>query len=535
MKLYYRLTTAIALGWLFAPHLSFAQDAAAACARLRGPENTVKFARIPDAPTTILSAKVVPAGGGGSIIERDLPEICRVESQIAPTVGFLLRLPTKTWNGKFMMGGCGGPCGNYLNDRIDAALVRNYAVVVTDMGHKGNGWIFGYNNLQGQIDFGYRATHVTAVASKVIIEAFYGKKASRNYFWGCSTGGRQALVEAQRFPEDFEGIIAGAPPWSQTGHQPYVVEWRARANRGKDGKPILDAGKLPLTHNAVLEACDAADGLKDGVLQDPRTCKWDPSMIQCKPGVKGQDCLTPEEAEVVRKFYDGPRNSKGERLYFGWPRGTELKWSLQTEYVGAEDSMLHYLAFCPAPGPSYSRKEFDYDRDPPRLALTDWIFNHTNPDLKKFKAAGGKLILFHGWDDSIPAEFAIDYYETATGTMGGDRATKDFFRLFMAPGMDHCRYGIGGGEVDWITYLENWVEKGQAPEFVVAYHMIQEPYPSIERPIGDPAERYVRMARHPLPASSYDRARPIYAYPDVARWSGRGDPNQPTSWERAPR
>ena len=378
---------------------------------------------------------------------------------------------------------------------------------------------------------------------------YYGKRASRNYYWGCSTGGRQGMVSAQRFPYDFEGIIVGAPPWNQTGDRALFLNWNARVNIGKDGKPIMDASKLAVIHKAVLEACDALDGLKDGILQDPRQCKWDPSEIHCKSGASGQDCLTAEEADVVRKIYQGATNSKGARLFWGMPRGSEDQWApglinsngKPGTFLGDPgaigDSSLNYFAFSYSPGPSYSNMEFDYDRDPRRLALTEWIFNAQNPDLRKFKAAGGKLILYHGWNDNnIPAEATIDYYETTTRTMGGEESTKDFFRLFMPPAMNHCRYGFGGGEVDWLTYLENWVEKRQSPDYVIAHHMIKEPYRWRERPLCESwPEQYVLMPRHPLDPSLYDRARPVYAYPDVARWSGKGDPKQASSWGKAPR
>jgi len=202
----------------------------------------------------------VPAGGTHGAADDDLPEICRVEGVIAPTVGFLVRMPTRNWNGKFMMGGCGGPCGNYLEDRIDPALVRNYAVVNTDMGHKGSGWLFGYNNLQGQVDFAYRATHVTAVVAKEVIKAFHGNAASRNYFNCWSTGGRQAMISAQRFPDDFEGIIAGAPVYDEVGDSPYFLEWNLRVNTAADGSTILTADKLDVVHDAVLRKCDALGG-----------------------------------------------------------------------------------------------------------------------------------------------------------------------------------------------------------------------------------------------------------------------------------
>lgn len=527
---------------LATPHAHAAGDAAA-CKALSDAAHAVQFANIPDAPTTILSAKLVPKGGNGSQMESDFPEICDVEGQIAPNIGFVLRMPTATWNGKFLMGGCGGPCGQYPLDRYDTALVRNYAVVVTDMGHKGNNWLFNYNNLDAMIDFGYRSTHVTAVAAKDIIADFYGKRAARNYFWGCSTGGRQAMVEAQRFPKDFEGILAGAPVWHQTGNQLYFSLWATRVNVGADGKPILSSAKLPMIHDAVLAACDAIDGLKDGLLQDPRKCAWDPKSIQCK-GAAAPNCLTAAEADVVQKIYDGARNSKGEKLYWGMARGSEDQWA--PIWINSDGKfgtalgdpsgkalVMSYRSFYYAPGPGYSLFDFDYDRDPQRLELTEGIYNAQNPDLRKFKRAGGKLILYTGWNDNnIPPEAAIDYYDTATRTMGGAAATTDFFRLFLMPAVNHCQNGLGGGELDWISALETWVEQGKAPEQVIAYHLTKEEYPRMDRLAGDRSTRY---PRHPLDPNLYDRSRPVFAYPDVAKWSGKGDPNQASTWVKARR
>ncbi len=513
--------------------LSRPSNLAAACVMLgrSSPEVARRLAAIPDAPTIVFSATVIPAGGNGNPIQKDYPEHCRIEGQIAPTIGFELRLPTQTWNGKFMMGGCGGPCGYFLSDRIDPALVRNYAVVVTDMGHKGQGWMFADNNIQGMIDFGYRSTHVTAVAAKEIINEFYGTRASRNYFNGCSTGGRQGLVEAQRYPDDFDGIVAGAPPWKQTGHQPYASYWPAYANM-KDGKPILDRSKLPMLHKAVLAKCDAADGLADGIIQNPLACNFKPSDIACKRGEALGNCLTNEEAAVVAKIYQGPVTSKGILLHRGQAKGSELNW---TAFLGDNgnpgaaydpiDSTLHHLAFLPSPGPTYRVQQFDFDRDPPRLASNDAFFNHTNPDLGRLKANGGKLILFHGWNDDngIPPELAIDYYKMVEQTMGGWEQTQDFLRLFMMPAMNHCRGGIGGGEIDWISAIENWVERGSPPEQVIVHHLA-----------GDyiRAGGQMRLGRHPLHAMEYDRSRPVYAYPGIARYRGSGDPALPASWMR---
>jgi hypothetical protein len=529
--------------------LAYAQPAPAAptaaatpelrCEALRGPVAATRYARMPDAPVGINSARVMPAGGTHGPADDDLPEFCRVEGVIAPTVGFLLRMPTKNWNGKFMMGGCGGPCGNYLEDRIDSALVRNYAVVTTDMGHKGNGWLWAYNNPQGQIDFAYRATHLTAVVAKQIIGDYYGTPASRNYFMGCSTGGRQAMISAQRFPNDFEGIIAGAPVYDEVGDAPYFLEWNNMVNSGPDRRSIITRDKLPVIHKAVLERCDGIDGLKDGILQNPLKCNFDPKTIICKPGQAADQCLTPQQADVAQKFYDGARNSKGEKLYWGIPKGAEMQWTL---FIGADgnqqwgegSSITGYLGFAQAPGPNYKLSDFDYDRDPARMEIAASMYNPVNPDLSRFRKRGGKLILFTGWDDNnIPAEATIDYYQAAVRANGGEAATRDFFRLFLPPAVNHCRGGAGGGEIDWITALENWVEKGQAPDQVIAYRPVK-PYPMVPRPVEDyGSSQYSKFGRHPLASDYYDTSRPVYAYPLEARYTGKGDPAEAKNWRPA--
>ncbi len=497
------------------------------------------LAQIPDAPTTVISAKVIAAGGDGSAIQDDLPEYCRIEAQITPTIGVLIRMPTKNWNGKMLMGGCGGPCGNYLEDRVDPGLVRGYATVNTDMGHKGIGWGFGYNNVQGQIDFGFRATHLTAEVGKVVVGAYYGQAPKRNYFMGCSTGGRQGLIEAQRFPKDFDGILAGAPPVTQTGWQSLVQNWAATVNNPiVDGKrkQILSPSKLPMIHNAVLKKCDAIDGLKDGVLQNPLLCNWEPKEIQCK-GATTPDCLSAEEVKVVEKIYQGATWSDGKPMYYGnsgIARGTELKWAFDLEPpVGTNSSQAKYWGVGTSNGPTYDDTSVDIDRDIPRLAMLETLYHHTNPDLRNFKTVGGKLIFYGGWDDTCcRANGLIDYYEMVTRTMGGLKATQDFMRLFLPSGMDHCRYGIGGGEVDWLTALENWVEKGQAPEQVIAHHMLKEPYPSKARELTDSGGPYAKLPRHPLQAGTYDRAHPVYPYPDWPKYSGNGNSNDPATWVR---
>jgi feruloyl esterase len=524
----------------------FEADAAdaAACAAIASPVNAAPLAALTDAPTTILSARIVAA-------ERDVPEHCRVEAQVSPTVGVLVKLPTTNWNGKFIEIGCGGPCGRYSLESTEPPLIRGYATAVSDMGHKGNEWGWAYNNAPAQLDFGFRATHVTAVAGKAITEAFYGKAASRSYYSGCSTGGRQGMVSAQRFPYDFDGIVAGAPVLNQTGVRALFLVWNARANIGPDRKPILAPDHLKVVRDAVMAACDGKDRLKDGLLQDPRACTWQPKEIECRGGSTDR-CLTAAQVAVVERIYNGAATSEGRSLFPGMPRGSELSWT--PDFIGRDgrvgdrlgnadgvsQSSINYLAFFYSPGPAYSAFDFDYDRDPPRLGLTEYVFNAQNPDLRAFKARGGKLIHYHGWDDNqIPAALSIDYYETVTRTMGGREATRDFYRLFALPAMNHCHTGIGASEADWLGALEAWVERGQAPDLVLAYKARAEgfagagrSFPQVTSATG---ETYLRLPRFPNDEQSYDVAapRPVYAYPDVAVYSGSGDVNDPKRWRRA--
>ncbi|MBM3515305.1 MAG: tannase/feruloyl esterase family alpha/beta hydrolase [Alphaproteobacteria bacterium] len=519
------IAAVLAAGWI-AP--ASAQDMTARCKAMAG-LNAAAEARLvtlKDGPTKIIAASVVAAAG-------DLPEYCKVEGVVAPNIGFELRLPTTAWNGKFLHSGCGGYCGFIGFDRAHPALARGYAVVASDMGHRGQTWLFAYNNIQGEIDFGFRATHVVTVAAKEIIDVFYGKRAARNYYSGCSTGGRQGMVEAQRFPYDFDGLIAGAPVSDETGDGMLFVVWNPLANLDKNGKPIMSPKKLPMIHAAVMAKCDALDGLKDNLLQDPRKCDWKPSEIACRSDRGGDDCLTRAEIGVVEKIYSGATNSKGEPWYFGMQRGSEYTWT--PEFIGPEGRPGQWLD-----GPSSFGEEFattlpffydpaigtkagtyDWDRDPPRRGLTEHLYNAQNPDLRTLKKAGAKLILYHGWDDDqIPPGLSVDYYETATRTMGGPEATMDFFRFFTVPGMLHCAGGPGGGEIDFLTAIENWVEKGQAPEQVIVHRLVDD----------KPGPRPV----HPLKAGQFDRSRPVYPYPAQARYKGTGDPDVAANWERAP-
>ena len=485
------------------------------------------FTAIPDAVTAITEATIVEAAG-------DLPEYCRLRGTIAPAINFELRLPTETWNEKFLMQGCGGMCGIINMAGGEDALVRNYAVVNQNMGHSGQPFIatWANNDVLAEIDFGYRSTHVTAVAAKVLIEVYYGKRPDYSYFKGCSTGGRQGMVQAQRFPWDFDGIVVGAPVLNEVGDGMLHLIWSGRANLDENNRPILLAEKLPFSRESVLAACDANDGVEDGVLQNPVACDWQPSDMQCL-GQFRDNCLTSEEIAVVERIYAGAHNSKGERIFpGGMAKGSEYEWS--PAFVGNDGAMpsilnpngmigqfARYLTYWyDGPGPGTNPLTLDFDRDPPRFALTEALYNAQNPDLRKFRDAGNKLILYHGWDDlEVPPGLSVDYYETAARTMGGYEATQEFFRMFMVPSMAHCRRGPGADALDYISAIENWVENGEAPDSWMSYHL-KEPQ----------AYNGLPRIRYPLPQDAYDWSRPVFPYPDVAVWSGEGNWKDPETW-----
>jgi len=509
-----------------------------------------EFQKIPDAATVITSIESVPAAGA-------LPAYCRFKGTTAPQISFELRLPV-AWNGKFLMQGCGGMCGWLNMGATEDSLEKHYAVVNTDMGHADPPAvaIWAYDNRSAELDFAYRSTWTTAVVSKRIAEAFYGSAPKRSYFNGCSTGGRQGMIAAQRFPELFDGIISGAPVLNQTGTGLLHLLWSARANVGADGKPILSTAKLARVHDAVIAACDRMDGVADGVIPDPRACNFRPEALACtdgggraeaRRGVGSSNvgaatsgsiaaaCLTPEELGALRKLYDGASNSTGHLTWAGGgglQRGSEYTWSpvfvneagkhgLIIASPSLIQQLMQYKAFYVDPGPSMTLMDFDFERDVPRLALTESFYNAQNPDLRRFKARGGKLLAYHGWDDTeVTPGYSADYYETTTRTMGGPDATREFYRLFMVPGMGHCRRGNGADAIDYLDALERWVEKGEAPEQLIAHKLVKEQsYLGLPRP------------RFPLKPEEYKWRRPVFAYPDVAVYTGKGDAADPMNWK----
>jgi len=479
------------------------------------------FSKIIDAPTQIVSSSLGGAKDGS-------PAYCEIQGYVTPSVGFGIRVPTSNWSGKVLMLGCGGWCGTtnlILDNGCKTALQRGYACVTTDMGHKSTlldaKW--AYNNLQGKIDFAFRATHVTALAAKAIAARYYGSAPQRSYLIGCSQGGRQAMMSAQRFPDDFDGIVAVAPPMTITSNISSHL-WGALALSGKDGKSILDKNTIERVHRAVLEKCDLDDGVKDGVVSNPPGCTFQPSDMLCKNGNK-KDCLSQEQVTALDKIYQGPVNSKGELMFPGAPKGSELYWIAYLDpKTGMPDfrwmDVYRYVAFMPDAGPNWKPTDFDFDKDYARMAMAEALLSTTNPDMSKFRNRGGKLIAVQGWADTgVPAPNFNKYYETVERTMGPN--TRDFFRLFNVPGMHHCSGGEGAYNIDYLSYLDNWVEKGLKPDSLLA-----------TRPINDDRGNALAFVDNgAVDKKSVKFSRPIYPYPLWAKYKGTGDVNDAENFE----
>ncbi|RZA27164.1 MAG: tannase/feruloyl esterase family alpha/beta hydrolase, partial [Proteobacteria bacterium] len=416
-----------------------------------------------------------------------------------------------TWNGRYFQNGCGGFCGMIRMEQCADAQALGFAVASNNMGHVGHFW---RDALWGGVkelreDYGGRSTHVTAVAAKAIITAYYGVSPAFSYFRGCSTGGREGLYEAQHHPEDFDGIIAGDPAFpGRLGA--LANNWDANHLLDENHQPVFTQAKLELLNQAVLKECDALDTLADGIIEDPRRCRFDPRTIECPPGTDKGDCLTAQQVHSAIALYQGPRNSKGEKLTPGAsPYGSELAWNGESRRSVA-DGYLKYLAF-PEPRPDFSYRDFNWNTDPALIrdqtALYDPVAPGTAPDLSAFHAAGGRLIAYHGWaDPGVTPEGMLDYYGHVAAAEGGYAATQDWFRLFMLPGMHHCRGGDAPNTFDFLGKIMAWVEKGEAPNGVIATQFLED-------------------------GKTVQRTRPLYAYPTVARYTGQGDVNDAANWQ----
>ncbi len=421
------------------------------------------------AHTEILSATWYPASNG-------LPPNCDVKAVIRPEkgseIGVVYRLPQE-WNGKLLALGGGGWMGNVALDTARDGLNRGYATLQTDAGHaNGTGfdaspWALNADGSANQpklTDFSYRAIHLMTERGKQLIAAYYGKRANRSYYQGCSTGGRMGLMEVQRYPDDFDGVIAGAPVYTlqtQTSQQLRTVAFEQPGAR-------LSPGQLATLHAAVLGACDAKDGAADGVLRDPRACDFDPAVLQCAAGQSGDSCLSTAQVAAVRRVYAGEKTSKGTTASYPLEKGGESGWARFVPSTSAGDPGTNSGGMYALRGPLLGNPSFDLTKfaaDDVTTVRASWlasVYEAKNPDISAFTKHGGKLLMYHGFSDPGPGPRAtIEYFQAA---LQKTRQAQGATRLFLAPGMGHCSGGDGPDRIDWLGALEGWVEKGAAPQ-----------------------------------------------------------------------
>ena len=435
----------------------------------------------------------------GDVPYRDIPAFCRVAATMRPSSDSEIKIevwlpPPSAWNGKFMAVGNGGQAGEIYYHRMGLPLSLGYAVASTDTGHEGKGTDGSYalGHPERVIDFGYRAVHEMVEKSRAVINSYYARVATRSYWNGCSTGGRQGLEDIQRYPNDFDGAITGAPALNpQTAAQ---IVWTAQAVH-KDEGSLIPASKFPVIQKAVLEACDAKDGVKDGVLEDPTRCKFDPKVIQCKGG-DAADCLTAAQVEAARKIYTPAVNPRtGKQIAPAFEPGSEKGWAYAASPQPPQLTLtaLQNRVF---KDPKWDYRTFNFDSDVALLERESAAVDARNPNLRPFFEHGGKLLHYHGWNDNlIPPLNSVNYYNSVADLLGGAAKVSGSYRLFMVPGMAHCRGGDGTDRFDAIRVLEQWVEEGKAPDSITA-----------ARYSGEKVER----------------TRPLCPYPQVAVYKGSG-------------
>ncbi len=482
--------------------------------------------------TTITRAEAVPAGNfqpPSGPLATNLPAFCRVTGVIAPSsdsnIQFEVWLPASGWNGRFQGIGNGGFAGDIGYRSLINAMAHGYATASTDTGHSNEATdaTWALKHPEKITDFGYRAIHLTAVNAKSIIRAFYGEVPAHSYFSSCSNGGRQALMEAQRYPDDYDGILAGAPANYWT-HLLATAVWNLQA---LDGDGYIPAKKLPAITSAALAACDDKDGVKDGVIENPSRCHFDPSPLLCS-GPETDSCLTAAQLKTLKTLYGGLLVG-GKRWFPGYSPGGEAApggWALWITGPSPAHSLTYafgtqFFKNMMFNDPAWDYHTFNAERD---TKATDEkmasILNATNADLSRFKARGGKLILYHGWNDAaISPQNTIDYYDSVMAKMGAG-AAQGFVRLFMVPGMQHCFGGagttsfgqltVGGGDADHDldTALERWVEANVAPEEVIA----------------------AKRKNDFDPKSDVVRTRPLCAWPAAAHYKGSGSTDDAASF-----
>jgi feruloyl esterase len=481
-------------------HAQTASMNAATCERLAA---SIKLAtvRVTSAEPMTSRQFAPPAAPGASAPPAalmDLPPFCRVTMTLTPSPDSDIKsevwLPIAGWNGKFQQVGNGGWGGSIQYPALAAALRRGYAASSTDTGHVGVTARFVPGHPEKLIDFGYRAVHETALRSKAIIGAAYGTAPRLSYFVGCSGGGRQAFMEAQRYPQDFDGIIAGAPGYNRTDQSFQLIAASQATHR--DGASFIPPEKLAVLHRAALNACDQRDGLLDGLISDPLRCSFDPAVTVCK-GTDAADCLTSAQIQAAKAIYAPVRHPQtGEEVFPGVEPGSEPRWTINAggpRPLGMSDEFFKYVVFKDA---NWNFRTLDVAKHLDQARKADGgVVSANSPDIKPFVSRGGKLVIYHGWGDTnVPPRSSVNYYNRLVDTLGTSEVNRSV-RLYMAPGMGHCGGGEGPNEFDALAALEQWTEAEKAPGAILASKVTDG--------------RVVRT-------------RPLCPYPQIATYKGSG-------------
>ncbi|MBN2320072.1 MAG: tannase/feruloyl esterase family alpha/beta hydrolase [Acidobacteria bacterium] len=445
------------------------------------------------------------AGAMGNIPARKVQvPFCRIEAFSAPTgdshIGIEVWLPAAAdWNGKFLAAGNPGFIGSLSSGGLAGIMERGYVAAGTDTGHVDAGFEWAIGHPEKWADWGYRAVHEMVVVTKTMAEKYYGKPIEYSYWNSCHNGGNQGLNEAQRYPDDFDGIVASDPAFWISRLQPgsLYISWVALKD-GVDGPGYIPTAKLAVIHRAALDACDANDGLVDGLIEDPTKCEFDPASIRC-PGPDEPFCLTAAQVNTVQKIYEGAKFNDGTPIYTGFERGSEMTWAFMIEKEPFSVN-LNYFKGLVFEDPDWDFRTFDVDRDTRRgIAKTGDAVDGNNPDLRPLKKAGGKLIIVSSWNSlALPPRQVVEYYKSVEEAMGGPEQTRDFARLFSIPGAGGC---VVGENFQAFEALQAWVEEGKAPEQIIYGHT--------------ESDRGGRVYR----------TRPVCAYPKVSKYKGSGDIN----------
>jgi feruloyl esterase len=482
--------------------------------------------------------------------EKDTRSYCKLTGIIDKEITFEVDMPAPAaWNGKFVMGGSGGFLGNLQNGIKPAALARGYATAVTDTGHPipadgGGSWAL--HDPMRLVNFGHRGTHLAAANAKLVIQAYYKKAIARSYFYGSSGSGRQAMMEAERYPGDFMGIIAACPAYSWTQLNVFATGWTQQqmyptAERQYQFQPVVPPQKVRALDDAVYAKCDALDGVQDGVITNPLACHFNPrtDLKLCAAGEDNAQCFTSEQQDVIARIHAGPSNADGA-IWPGWAYGGEAipgMWTAPnggTAYVignrggSAPYSSRHYLLtnetmrYLVFNDPGYDLHSFNFETDIPATLAASAVVDANNPDLGGFEKRGGRLIMSVGWSDWAVDDLAVKgFYDQIVRTNGGQSKVSGFARLFMLPGVGHCFATDPArktpNNVDLLTALENWVERDKAPDQIIASHVVAATgnrNPPLSMPV----------------AGTVDRTRPICAYPRIAAYKGSGSIDDATSF-----